>query len=277
MWHLYVTDGLSGFFITRFISQDLWLQHLRSCYLDVKANSKQKASHLLSLSPSSHQVDNTTPSTIEVFISNHVIPVAWGRKLIFFSAIGRKLLVKADFFLLWVLFNSNVCINVLVADVAGPRSRPKAGVSKWKSEIIHFTVELVHMRRRSNTWVSAFSTSHTSAFPCSLAAFSAPAAIFHLSLLWSTELLLRGSCRPVGKGQSTTLSHSPRTLMVTQWKLGKFRTALWAARNHVRCEGKFKWGCEITFLVQLMKSRYLSKYGFLFVFLTHKPQKVEES
>lgn len=197
--------------------------------------------------------------------------MGWERKLIFYWAIGRKLLVKADFFLLWVLFNSNVCINVLVAVVAGPCLRPKAGVSKWKSEIIHFTLELVHMRRRSNTWLSAFSTSHTSAFPCSLGAFSAPATNSHLFLLWPTEeLLLRGSCRPTGKGQSPTLSYSPRTLMITQWKLGKFRTVLCAARNHVRCE--FKWGCEITFLVQLTKSRYLSKYGFCLFF---NPQATE--
>lgn len=170
-----------------------------------KQTQNRTASHLLSPSLSSHQVDNTTPSTIKVFFSNHAISVGWERKWIFFSAIGRKLLVKADFFLLWVLFNNNVCINVFLADVAGPCLRPKAAVSKWKSEIIHFRLELVHMRRRSNTCLLAFSISHASAFPCNLSAFSSPATSFHLSLLWPTEeLLLRGSCRRVGKGQSTT-------------------------------------------------------------------------
>lgn len=103
------------------------------------------------LSLSSHQVDNTMPSTIKVFISNHTIPAIRERKLIFFSATGRKLLVKADFFLLWIFFlsTSKLWIDVFVANVVGPYLGSAA--SKWKSNIIHFTLGLVQMRRRSNT------------------------------------------------------------------------------------------------------------------------------
>lgn len=104
---------------------------------------------MLSLSLSSHQVDNAMPSTIKVFISNYTIPVIRERKLVFFSATGRKLLMKADFFaslnFLPARSDKCFCSQCQVGPYLG------SAVSKWKSSIIHFTLGLVQMRRRSNT------------------------------------------------------------------------------------------------------------------------------
>lgn len=77
------------------------------------------------------------------------------------------------FFLLWVFFfsDSKVYLNVLVSKIVKPCLRPKVAASDWKSDIIHFTMELVRMRRSKtpHSWqFSSCSESDWQVCACSL-------------------------------------------------------------------------------------------------------------
>lgn len=96
------------------------------------------------------------------------------------------------------------------------------------------------------TWLFAFSISHASTLPGS-ALVPAVQLPCPQQLDFQQQLLSPTPPAPDRRAAAETepqscwertiyhfmLSHSPRTLRITQWKLGKLRTVLWAAMNHV--------------------------------------------